>query len=76
MGGVRLLRVLGIEPSLYHMNEGHVAFVALELIREKIAAGLSFADALEATRTQCIFTTHTPVEAATIGSARSWSGTP
>jgi glycogen phosphorylase len=63
MGGVRLLRVLGIEPSVYHMNEGHVAFVALELIREKVEAGLSFQDALEATRSQCIFTTHTPVEA-------------
>jgi glycogen phosphorylase len=63
MGGVRLLRALGIEPAVYHMNEGHVAFVALELIREKVDAGLSFADALEATRSQCIFTTHTPVEA-------------
>ena len=45
------------------MNEGHVAFLALELIREKVASGRSFADALAATRKQCIFTTHTPVEA-------------
>ncbi len=63
MGGVRLLRRLGIEPSVYHMNEGHVAFLALELIREKLAAGMSYDDALQATRRQCIFTTHTPVQA-------------
>ncbi len=63
LGGVRLLRALHIQPSLYHMNEGHVAFVALELIREKIANGCSFDEALARTRQQCIFTTHTPVEA-------------
>ena len=63
VGGVRLLRVLKIEPSLYHMNEGHVAFLALELIREKLAAGLSFQEALDRTKRQCVFTTHTPVEA-------------
>ena len=45
------------------MNEGHVAFVSLELIREKIAEGLSFEDALAQTKKQCVFTTHTPVEA-------------
>jgi len=63
IGGVRLLRALGVQPSVYHMNEGHVAFVALELMREKIARGCSFNEALEQTRRQCIFTTHTPVEA-------------
>ncbi len=63
VGGVRLLRALGINPSVYHMNEGHVAFLALELLREKIAQGSSFSEALSATRAQCIFTTHTPVEA-------------
>ena len=63
LGGVRLLRSLGIRPSVYHMNEGHVAFVSLELIREKIAEGLSFEDALAQTKKQCVFTTHTPVEA-------------
>ncbi|NWG14246.1 MAG: alpha-glucan family phosphorylase [Acidobacteria bacterium] len=63
MGGVRLLRRLGIQPSVFHKNEGHVAFLALELIREKLAAGMSFDDALQATRRQCIFTTHTPVQA-------------
>lgn len=63
IGGVRLLRAMRIQPSLFHMNEGHVAFLALELIREKIAQGESFDEALAQIRRQCIFTTHTPVEA-------------
>jgi starch phosphorylase len=63
IGGVRLLRKLGVQPSVFHMNEGHAAFLALELIREKMAAGQNLADAMAATRQQCIFTTHTPVEA-------------
>jgi starch phosphorylase len=63
VGGIRLLRTLGIEPSVYHMNEGHVAFLSLELIREKIAQGSTFEEALARTRQQCVFTTHTPVEA-------------
>lgn len=63
IGGVRLMRALGIEPSVYHMNEGHAAFLSLELIREKLALGKSFADALNFAKKQCIFTTHTPVEA-------------
>ncbi len=62
-GGVRLLRTLEIRPAVFHMNEGHVAFLSLELIREKVAQGLAFAEALSETRKQCIFTTHTPVEA-------------
>jgi len=63
IGGVKLLRALGEEPSVFHMNEGHAAFLALELIREKMATGTSFDDALAATRGECIFTTHTPVPA-------------
>ena len=63
VGGVRLVRALGLEPSTFHMNEGHAAFLSLELIREKMAAGQSFADAQAATKKQCLFTTHTPVEA-------------
>jgi len=63
MGGVRLMRALGVQPSVFHMNEGHAAFLTLELIREKLAAGTTFQDALVRTRQQCIFTTHTPVEA-------------
>jgi glycogen phosphorylase len=63
VGGVRLLRALGVQPSVYHMNEGHAAFLTLELIREKMAAKKSFPDAQAETRAECIFTTHTPVEA-------------
>ena len=63
VGGVRLLRALGIQPSVYHMNEGHAAFLTLELIREQLAAGKPFNEALASTRSECIFTTHTPVEA-------------
>ncbi len=63
IGGVRLLRVLGIEPSTFHMNEGHAAFLTLELIREKLAAGKSIAEAQALTKQECLFTTHTPVEA-------------
>ena len=63
IGGARLLRKLGVQPSVFHMNEGHAAFLTLELIREKLVAGLKFSDAVAATRAQCIFTTHTPVEA-------------
>ncbi len=63
IGGVRLLRALGIRPSVFHMNEGHAAFLTLELLREKMAARKTYAQALEQTRAECIFTTHTPVEA-------------
>jgi starch phosphorylase len=63
VGGVLFLRALGVEPSVFHMNEGHAAFLTLELIREKLAAGATFAEAQARTRRQCMFTTHTPVEA-------------
>src|SRR5712671_11155 len=63
IGGVRLLRQLGVQPSIFHMNEGHAAFLTLELIRERMKAGKTFADALTLTKAECIFTTHTPVEA-------------
>ena len=63
IGGTRLLRKLGLTPSTFHMNEGHAAFLTLELIREKMAAGKTFAEAQALTKPECIFTTHTPVEA-------------
>jgi glycogen phosphorylase len=63
VGGVKLIRALGINPSLFHMNEGHVAFLALELLREERDNGVSFEDALKKIRSQCHFTTHTPVAA-------------
>lgn len=63
IGGVRLLRALGVQPSTFHMNEGHAAFLVLELAREKMAAGMKFEQALQSTKQECIFTTHTPVPA-------------
>ncbi len=63
IGGVRLLRALGIQPSVFHMNEGHAAFLTLELIREHMTTGRTFQEALDQTRAKCIFTTHTPVQA-------------
>ena len=63
VGGVRLLRELGLQPSTFHMNEGHAAFLTLELAREKMAEGKPFAQAWAETKQQCLFTTHTPVEA-------------
>jgi starch phosphorylase len=63
VGGVRFLRTLGLQPSVFHMNEGHAAFLVLELTREKMAQGATFQEAFAQTRQECIFTTHTPVDA-------------
>ena len=63
IGGVRMLRALGIYPSVFHLNEGHAAFLILELVREKMAAGMPFEESLQAVREECVFTTHTPVDA-------------
>lgn len=63
VGGVRALRALGVEPALFHLNEGHAAFAALELLREQVASGLARADAWSKVRERLVFTTHTPVSA-------------
>jgi starch phosphorylase len=63
VGGVRALRYLGIEPTVFHMNEGHTAFATLELIRERMAQGEDFETAQRAVHSRCVFTTHTPVAA-------------
>jgi starch phosphorylase len=64
VGGVRALKEIGLEPTVYHMNEGHSAFLALERIRVLMAEeGLSFAEAQAATRVNNVFTTHTSVPA-------------
>ena len=63
IGGVQALRALGIQPQVWHMNEGHSAFMALERIRERVAQGKAFDDALAEVRARTIFTTHTPVAA-------------
>ena len=65
IGGVRLLRKLGVEPSVYHLNEGHSAFLTLELAREFLETddNASFTDSISAVKEKCVFTTHTPVAA-------------
>src|SRR5581483_5849650 len=64
IGGLRALKKLGVKPSVHHMNEGHSAFLAIERIRLLMQEhGLTFEQALEATRISNVFTTHTSVPA-------------
>ncbi|HSN74202.1 MAG TPA: alpha-glucan family phosphorylase [Anaerolineae bacterium] len=64
IGGVRAVRALGLEPAVWHMNEGHSAFLGLERARNYVQEqGLSFAEAQEVVRASSVFTTHTPVPA-------------
>jgi glycogen phosphorylase len=64
IGGVRALRALGYEPAVWHMNEGHSAFLGLERVREMVQEhGLNFDEAVEVVRSNSLFTTHTPVPA-------------
>jgi starch phosphorylase len=63
MGGVRALRLLGFAPTVWHMNEGHSAFLTLERVRELVDTGKTFEDAVAETRKTNVFTTHTPVPA-------------
>ncbi|MCS7324336.1 MAG: alpha-glucan family phosphorylase [Thermoflexales bacterium] len=63
IGGVRLLRALGIEPAVWHLNEGHPVFATLERVRELVAQGFNFEEARERVRRNTLFTTHTPVPA-------------
>ena len=64
IGGVKLLRTLGINPTVFHMNEGHSAFSALERARQLVLEeGLSLSHAIEAVKCATVFTTHTPVPA-------------
>ncbi len=61
IGGVRVLRALGLHPDVYHFNEGHALLAGFELIREKMEKGSPFEAARDKTRQQIVFTTHTPV---------------
>jgi starch phosphorylase len=63
VGGMRVLRALGIEPSVVHVNEGHGAFAPLELAANDVAGGATADEALERARARTVFTTHTPVAA-------------
>ena len=63
IGGVRLVRKLGLTPTAWHINEGHAAFQILERSRELVETGMEFCAALELVASGTVFTTHTPVPA-------------
>jgi glycogen phosphorylase len=63
IGGVRVLRALGVHPAVFHANEGHSSFLFLELLREKVAGGKTLDAARSEVAEGAVFTTHTPVEA-------------
>jgi len=64
VGGIRLLEAIGVEPDLYHCNEGHAAFIGIERLRNFVQNHqLSFLQAIELVRASTLFTTHTPVPA-------------
>jgi glycogen phosphorylase len=63
IGGVRVLKAMGSTPAVWHLNEGHAAFVVLQRIRDLLERGESFESALAEVRRTTVFTTHTPVPA-------------
>lgn len=63
IGGVRVLRSLGIDPGVWHANEGHAAFMVLERLKERVEAGQSMDEAMREVCASTVFTTHTPVPA-------------
>jgi starch phosphorylase len=63
LGGVLALRALGVEPAVWHLNEGHAAFVVLQRIRDLLAGGATWDQALSTVHRTTVFTTHTPVPA-------------
>ena len=63
VGGVRALRALGIDPAVWHLNEGHSAFLLAERAREFVASGVALESAWERIRRDSVFTIHTPVSA-------------
>lgn len=63
IGGVRVMRALGLSPTVWHANEGHSAFLMLERLREMVQAGCRYGEAVDLLRNSTVFTTHTPVPA-------------
>lgn len=64
MGGYRALKEMGLQVQSFHMNEGHSAFLGLELVRDAMHEnGITFEEAVAVSRPRCVFTTHTPVPA-------------
>ncbi|SER04341.1 starch phosphorylase [Neolewinella agarilytica] len=63
IGGVRAIEAMGLEPEVYHLNEGHAAFLSIERLKNHVGDGMSFNEAVEAVRASSLYTTHTPVPA-------------
>ncbi len=63
IGGARMVEAIGMEPSTWHINEGHAAFALLERLSARMQAGDSYDDAMKAVRESTVFTLHTPVPA-------------
>jgi starch phosphorylase len=63
VGGVRALEEMGLKPTVWHINEGHAAFLVLERVRQLVSQGHDFAAAIEAVAASTVFTTHTAVPA-------------
>src|SRR4249919_317257 len=63
VGGVRALEALELKPTVWHINEGHAAFLVLERARARVKQGMDYASAMEAVAANTVFTTHTPVPA-------------
>ena len=63
IGGVRAIEEMGLQPDIYHLNEGHAGFLSLERLKNYVSEGLSFPEAREMVRASSLYTTHTPVPA-------------
>lgn len=63
IGGIQLLKALGIEKDIYHCNEGHAALINVQRLVDYVASGLNFSEALEVVRASSLYTVHTPVPA-------------
>ncbi len=63
IGGVRAIEAMGLQPDLFHLNEGHAGFLSLERLKNLVAQGFTFPEAVEVVRSSSLYTTHTPVPA-------------
>jgi alpha-glucan phosphorylase-like protein len=64
IGGVRAIEAMGLQPEIYHLNEGHAAFLSIERLKNHVKQdGMNFNEAIEAVRASSLYTTHTPVPA-------------
>ncbi len=63
IGGVRAIEEMGLNPDIYHLNEGHAGFLSLERLKNYVGGGLTFPEAREMVRASSLYTTHTPVPA-------------